>query len=175
MIPATRWRRLAFSVVVLADLLVVLVLALAGPDVLPLAVPLLVVFTARAVFAPEGWAPHLLVLAQVGSYAMVSSTPAAVLDWAVVVLTALAVLATHLALSLLAAWPPRAALPSATAGRTATAFASLGGLAVAGGLAGALAGRTPDTWAGWLVPAAVAATAGLLWVLRSAYRPGVGR
>jgi hypothetical protein len=174
-IPARRWRGLALAAVVAADLVVVLVVTLASPDVTLLAAPLLLAFTVRAAFAPEGWAPHLLVLTQVGGYAMAVTAPGTALDWAAAALTALAVLGTHLCLSLLAAWPRRAALPTATAQRTATAFAVLGSLAVLGGLVAALVQRTPDTWAAWLVPLAVAAVATLLWALRGSYLPRVGR
>lgn len=175
MIPARRWRGLALTVVVAADVAVGLVVAVTSPDILILVVPLLVAFTARAAFAPEGWAPHLLVLTQVGAYAMATTTPAAAVEWAVAVLTALCVLATHLAFALLAAWPPRAPLPSDTAGRTATAFASLGAVAALGGTVGGLLQATPDAWAAWLVPLAVLALATLLWALRDTYLPRVGR
>ncbi len=175
MIPARRWRGLALTAVVAADVVVGLVAALTSPDVLLIAVPLLVALTGRAAFAPEGWAPHLLVLTQVGAYAMATTTPGSAVEWAVAVLTALCVLATHLAFALLAAWPPRAPLPSDTAARTATAFASLGAVAALGGTVGGLVQATPDVWAAWLVPLAVLALGALLWALRDAYLPRVGR
>lgn len=175
MIAARRWRGLAVAAVAAADVVVVLVVTLASPDTTLLVAPLLLAFTVRAAFAPEGWAPHLVVLTQVGGYAMAVGTPGSAFDWAVAVLTALAVLATHLCLSLLAAWPPRAPLPAATAQRTATGFAVLGALAVLGGLVAALVQATPDSWAAWLVPLAVAALAALLWALRGTYRLGIGR
>ncbi len=175
MIPSRRWRTLALTAVLVADLVVALVVALASPDILVLVVPLLLAFTARASFAPEGWAPHLLVLTQLGSYAMAVTAPASGLEWVVAVLTGLCVLATHLALALLAAWPPRAPLPRTTAARTATAFGSLGALTAAGGIVAALVQSTPDSWAAWLVPLAVIGLALLLWALRDAYRPRVGR
>lgn len=175
MIPATRWRRLALAGVAAADLLVVLVVAVSSPDILLVVVPLLVALTVRAGFAPEGWAPHGLVLAQVGSYAAAVELTRTGVEWASAVLVAVAVLASHLALTLLAAWPPRAGLPRDTANRTTTAFAALASVAVVAGLVGALASGTPVTWAAWLVPVAVAGLAGLLWLLRGAYQPGPGR
>lgn len=175
MIPATRWRRLALGVVVTADVLVTLVVAVSSPDILVVVVPLLLGLTVRGAFVPEGWAPHGLVLSQAGSYAMAVDVTRTGVDWASAVLVALAVLASHLALTLLAAWPPRAALPHATANRTVTAFAALGSVAVVAGLVGALATGTPVSWAAWLVPAAVVGLAGLLWALRDAYQPGLGR
>jgi hypothetical protein len=96
-------------------------------------------------------------------------------DWATAVLVAVAVLATHLALTLLAAWPPRAGLPRETATRTTTAFAALASVAVVAGFVGALASGTPVAWAAWLVPAAVVALTVLLWLLRDAYAPGLRR
>jgi hypothetical protein len=174
-IPATRWRRLVLAVVVAADVLVTLVVAVNSPDILVVVVPLLLVLTVRGALVPEGWAPHGLVLTQVGSYAMAVDTVRTGVDWAAAVLVALAVLATHLGLALRAAWPPRAALPRETANRTTTAFGVLGSVAVVAGLVGALAARTPETWAAWLVPAAVVGLAGLLWVLRGAYTAGPSR
>jgi sterol desaturase/sphingolipid hydroxylase (fatty acid hydroxylase superfamily) len=138
-------------------------------------VPLLLVLTVRGAFVPEGWAPHGLLLTQVGSYAMAVGTTVSGVDWATAVVVALAVLATHLSLSLLAAWPPRAPLPRETLARTTTAFGVLGSVAVAAGLVGALAGATPDSWAAWLVPAAVIALAVLLFVVRGPYERGVRR
>ena len=125
MIPASRWRRLALAGVSAADVLVVLVVAVSSPDILLVVVPLLVALTVRAGFAPEGWAPHGLVLAQVGSYAAAVELTRTGVEWASAVLVAVAVLASHLALTLLAAWPPRAGLPRDTANRTTTAFAAL--------------------------------------------------
>lgn len=175
MIPATRWRRLALAVVVVADVLVTLVVAVASPDILLVVVPLLLVLTVRGAFVPEGWAPHGLVLAQVGSYAVAVDVTRTGVDWATAVLVALGVVATHLALTLRAAWPPRAALPRETATRTTTAFAALSSVAVVAGLVGALAGGTPVAWAAWLVPVAVIALAALAWLLRGAYQGGVRR
>lgn len=175
MIPATRWRRLALAVVVAADALVTLVVAVSSPDILLVVVPLLLVLTVRGAFVPEGWAPHGLLLAQVGSYAMAVDATRTGVDWATGVLVALAVLASHLALTLLAAWPPRAGLPRETANRTTTAFAALGSVAVVAGVVGALATGTPVSWAAWLVPAAVAGLAVLLWLLRGAYEQGLRR
>ncbi len=172
MIPATRWRRTAVAVVAVAGVAVSLVVALTSPDVLLIAAPLLVGLTARSVFAPEGWAPHGVVLTQVGAYAMAIDGTRTVFDFAAAVLVALAVLATHLSLALLAAWPPRAALPRETAARTTTAFGVLGSLAVLAGLVGVLASSSPDAWAAWLVPAATLAMAGLLVLLRVPYQRG---
>ncbi len=172
MIPATRWRRLALSVVVVAGVVVSLVVALTSPDVLLIAAPLLVGLTARSVFVPEGWASHGVVLTQVGAYAFAVDGTRTGFDWAAAVLVALAVLATHLSFALLAAWPPRAALPRQTAARTTTAFGVLGSLAVLAGLVGFVATSTPDTWAAWLVPAATLAMAGLLLLLRAPYQRG---
>jgi hypothetical protein len=174
-IAATRWRRLVLAVVALADVVVTLVVAVGSPDILIVVVPLLLALTVRAAFVPEGWAPHGLVLAQAGSYAMAVGAVRTGVDWAAAVLVALAVLATHLGLALLAAWPPRAALPRETANRTATAFGALGSVAVLAGVVGALATATPVAWAAWLVPAAVAALAVVLWLLRGSYDPRPGR
>jgi hypothetical protein len=175
MIPARRWRGLALGVTAAADAVVVLAVALSTPNLLVFVVLILLALTVRAAFVPEGWAPHGLVFAQIGSYAMAVSAPDDGLGWALAVLTALAVVATHLALTLMAAWPPRAGLPAETASRTATAFAVLGTLAVAAGIVGGLAQATPDSWAAWLVPVGVAALAILLWMLRGPYLRGVLR
>lgn len=163
------------GLVALADVVITVVVAVLSPDVLLLSVPLLLGLTVRSAFAPEGWAPHGLVLTQLGSYAMASTPPRSALDWSVAVLTAVAVFSTHLATSLLAAWPPRAGLPVATMTRWLTAGAVFGLLAVTAGAVGFVAGTTPDTWAPWLVPAGVAALAGLLWVLRVPYLRGLPR
>jgi hypothetical protein len=174
-IPATRWRRLALAVVVVADLFVTLVVAVNSPDILVVVVPLLLVLTIRGAFVPEGWAPHGLLLGQVGSYAMAVDVTRTGVDWGAAVLVALGVLGTHLAQSLLAAWPPRAGLPRETASRTTTAFAVLGSVAVLAGLVGGLASGSPVTWAAWLVPAAVVGLAALLWVMRGAFTAGPAR
>jgi hypothetical protein len=172
MIPATRWRRLAVAVVAVGAVLVALVVGMTSPDLLLVAGPLLLGLTLRSAFAPEGWAPHVLVLTEVAAYVLAIDGTRTGVDWAAAVLVALAVLATHLALSLLAAWPSRAPLPRETAGRTTTAFGLLGMLAVLAGVVGALAGSTPDTWAAWLVPASVLTLAGLLLLLRAPLQRG---
>ncbi len=172
MIAATRWRRLAVAVVSAAGAVVALVVAATSPDSLLVVVPLLLGLTVRSAFLPEGWAPHGLVLTQVGAYTLAINGTRTGIDWAAAVLVALAVLASHLCLGLLAAWPPRAPLPRETAARTSTAFGLLGSLAVLAGVLGALAGSTPDSWAAWLVPASAGALAVLLILLRAPYQRG---
>ncbi|KRE62427.1 hypothetical protein [Nostocoides sp. Soil756] len=167
MIPATTWRRLAAGAVVTTDVLVLLVAMAELPGALKIAGPLLVGATVWALLAPASWGALVLLALQALVLATSRTVPASVTDWSLAALGATLLLVTHLALSLLAAWPPGAALPGPTAARWARqtgVLATLGGIGAALGLA---ASRTPVGWGPWLGALALLAVAGTAFVLRA--------
>lgn len=150
MIPAERWRPPAVGIVVGAALLVVLVGAAVRPVSVLFAVPALLVSLWWALRRPGGWGALALLVVEVLLLAAFLDAPGSVTDWAVAALCGVALLGTHLALALLAAWPPRAALPAATARRWLLQGAVL---AAAGGVAaflGVLGSVTPVAWGPWV-------------------------
>jgi hypothetical protein len=166
MIPATRWRRAAGGAVVAADL----VLVLLGGAVLPGFVPYAVVLLAGATFwgllRPGGWGGFALVLAQVLAIGVPRGVPATVGEWGVAVVSATAILLTHLALALLAAWPAGAALPRETAARWLRQGGGLVLTAVGAGALGVAGTSTPVAWGPWLLAVALvllAAVGATLW------------
>ncbi len=154
MIPARRWRRTAVGVVVAADVVLVLLGAAALPGFVPFAVPVLVGATVWGLLRPGGWGALALVVTQVLAVGIPRAAPESLPDWALAAVAAAAVLVTHLALALLAAFPPGAALPVPTLrrwARQAGLLGTLGGVAAGVGL---LAGSTPAAWGPWVLAAA---------------------
>ncbi|MBD3783377.1 MAG: hypothetical protein IE926_10555 [Micrococcales bacterium] len=166
MTPAARWRRAALGVVVGADVLVLLVAGVALPGLLPFLVPLLVVATAWALHRPAGWGALTLLVLQVVGVGVAREAPVSLTDWALAAVTGAAVVGTHLALSMLAAYPPGAALPDAAVRRWVTqgfVVATVGGIAAGIGVVGS---STPAGAGPWVLAAAfllVAGTAALVW------------
>ncbi|PKW28037.1 hypothetical protein [Phycicoccus duodecadis] len=168
MIPATLWRRLARGTVVASDVLVLLVAMAELPGALKIAGPLLAGATVWALLAPASWGALVLLALQALVLATSRTVPASVTDWSLAALGATLLLVTHLALSLLAAWPPGAMLPRSTAARWARqtgVLAALGGGCAALGL---LASRTPVGWGPWVGAVALLAVAGTAALLRAA-------
>lgn len=167
MIPAVRWRRSAQAMVVVADIVLLLIVVAQRPGGLPFALPLFVGATAWALLRPGSSGSLTLVVVQVFTVGTSRTVPASVTDWAVAAVAAALVLVTHLALALLAAWPPGAALPRTTAtrwGRQAGLLAAVGGVAA---LVGSFATATPVGWGPWvgaLALLAVAGTTTLIWL-----------
>ncbi|QKE85353.1 hypothetical protein [Arthrobacter sp. NEB 688] len=166
MTPARRWRRTATLLVVLADVLLLGLASLSTPvTALVLTLPL-AGLTWWGLRRPGRWGATLLVVAQVVVVGTSGAAPADIGGWAAAVLAAALVLATHLCLALLAAFPPGAGLPRATLRR----WASQGGLLATAGAAAAVVGllgsRTPSAWGTVVVTlalAGLAATAALAW------------
>lgn len=170
MIPATRWRRAAAAIVIVADVVVLGVVATLLAPLIPFVAVGLIGATAWGVWRPGGWGAFALVLWQALGVAVAGRSPTTTLEWALASVAAIAVCATHLALSLLAAWPVRAALPTATAWRWARQAAFLAWAAIAAAALGASAAATPTALGPWLVAAALALVAGVTAHLRLAGR-----
>lgn len=172
MTPARRWRRGAAGVVVAADLLLLLLAGLTEPRTpLALALPL-AVLTAWALRRPGGWGPLTLLVGQALTVGTSGVLALGVAGWALSAVAAALVLATHLTLALLAAFPPGAPLPRPTLRRWATQ----GGLLATGGaataLAGVLATRTPSSWGLLVLTLALAALTVLAAGVWRSTRPG---
>ena len=170
MIPARTWRRAAAGTVLGADLVVLLVAGSGLPGFVLLALPVLGVATAWALARPGGWAAFALLLAQVLCVAVPGGVPGELLDWALAAASAAAVLVTHVALTLLGSWPPRADLPHDTARRWALQTASLLWAGIAAAAVGAVATLTPMGWAPWLGALALGLVAAVVWQVRGATR-----
>ncbi|MGG5260892.1 hypothetical protein [Phycicoccus avicenniae] len=166
MTPARRWRRGAVGVVVAADVLMLLLAALTQPWTgVVLALPL-AALTFWALRAPAGWGALLLLVGQVLTVGLSGILALGLAGWALAAVAGLLLLVTHLALALLAAFPPGAGLPSATLRRWAgqAAVLAAGGAAVA--VAGFVATRSPTSWGLPVLAAAtvaLAALAALTW------------
>ena len=170
MIPAGTWRRAAAGTVLAADLVVLLVAGAGIPGFVAIAVAVLGVTTGWALARPGGWGAFALLLAQVLCVAVPGAVPEDVVDWALAAAAASAVLATHVALTLLGSWPARADLPHETARRWALQTASLVWAGIAAAAVGAVASLTPTSWAPWLGAVALALVAAVVWQVRGATR-----
>ncbi len=171
MIPARRWRRVAATVVVVADLVVLGVVASLLTGLVPFVAVGLLGATVWGLWRPGGWGAFALVLSQALGVAVAGHSPTTTVDWALACVAAIAVCATHLALSLLAAWPVRAALPTATAWRWARQAAFLAWAAIAAAGLGALASATPTGLGPWILAAGLALVAAVTAHLRLAGQP----
>lgn len=166
MTPAGRWRPVAVLGIVAADVLLLLLTALSLPRTAAvLAVPVALA-TAWALRRPGRWGASILLLLQVLLVLVSGGPPADVGGWAAAAVAAALVLSTHLALALLAAFPPGAALPASTRRRWSVQGGLLAASGAAVALLGTLATNTPASWGLALVTLAVAAlatTAALVW------------
>lgn len=166
MTPARRWRRAAAGVVLAADVLLLLTAAVTAPvPALALVVPLAAV-TLWALRGPAGWGAVWLLAGQVLTVGLSGVLALGPGGWALAALSGLLVLATHLSLALLAAFPPGAGLPAATLRRWAGQGALLGAGGGGTALAGFVATGSPTTWGLPVVTAAtlaLAALAALAW------------
>lgn len=149
------------AVVVIADLVVLGVAGALLPGLLIIAAVLLAAVTTWGLLRPGDWGGFVLVLAQVGLMVLAGSPPETLGDWVLATAAAVAVCATHLALSLLAAWPVRAALPTATALRWLSQAAFLAWAAILAAVLGAVATTTPLGAGPWVLAAGLALLAGV--------------
>lgn len=172
MIANRTWRRTAVGAVLAADLVVAFVAGAGVPGFLPIALGVLVLSTAWALAQPGGWGAFALLLAQVLCVAVPGRVPATALDWALAAASAAAVVTTHLALTLLGSWPPRADLSLDTARRWVVQAASLVWAGIAAAAVGAVATLTPMGWGPWLGALALGFVAALVWQVRAATRRG---
>ena len=171
-IPSRRWRRTVAGVVCLAGAVAVLAGGSATVGVIAFtAVPVALV-TVWALRAPAGWGALTLVVVQALAALVPWGVPRTVVDWALAAAVGCAVLATHLCLSLLAAWPVRADLPRPTAARWMRQGAVLSLLTVLGAALGLIASTTPVAWGPFLAAGALLVLAALAWAVRIATRRG---
>ena len=170
MIPNRTWRAGAIGCVLGADVLVLLVAGSALPLFVPFALLPLGAATAWAVLRPLGWGPFALLVLQVLALTAPTTGPRSAAAWVLTVASATAVLVTHLALTLLGAWPRRADLPRETARRWLLQTAALVWVAVAAAAVGLVATSTPMGWAPWVGALALTLVAGFAWQLRAATR-----
>jgi hypothetical protein len=147
-----------------------LVLVLLGGAVLPGFVPYAALLLAGATFwglmRPGGWGGFALVLAQILAVGIPRGVPETVGEWGVAVVSAAAILVTHLSLALLAAWPAGAALPRESAARWLRQGGWLVLTAVGAGGLGVAGTSTPISWGPWLLAVALVVLAGVgatLW------------
>jgi hypothetical protein len=164
------WRGAAVGVVVAADVAVVLAGGSGVPGFIPFSAAAVVVATLAALRRPGGWGALLLLVVQVLAATVLWDVPNDVLDWSLAAAASVAVVGTHLALALLAAWPVRADLPRATVTRWLQQGAVLTLLGVVAALVGALASRTPVGWGPFVGMLALALLAALAWTVRLATR-----
>lgn len=171
-VESRTWRRAAVATVVAADVVVLLAGGSTIAGFMPFAGAALAVSTALAVRRPGGIAALLLLVVQVGAATVPARVPGDLLSWALAAAVGAAVLATHLALALLAAWPVRAALPRETLQRWLVQGASLALLGVAAAGLGAVLSLTPSAWGPWVAAGAIALVAAMAWTVRGATRRG---
>jgi hypothetical protein len=171
-IPNRTWRGWAVGTVLAADVVVLLVAGASLPSFLAFLVGPLAVGTVWALRRPSGWGPLVLLVLQVTGLVVPRVQPATVVDWVLTAGSAAAVVATHLALTLMGSWPRRADLPPATARRWLMQGAALVWVGIAAAGAGLLATATPQGWVAWVSALALALVAGLAWQLRGATRRG---
>ncbi|MFQ6172969.1 hypothetical protein ACK8HX_15265 [Oryzobacter sp. R7] len=171
-VESRTWRRTAVATVVVADVVVLLAGGAAIAGFVPFAAGALALFTLLALRRPGGHAALGLLLVQVLAATVPSGAPGDLRGWALAAAVGTAVLATHLALALLAAWPVRAALPRETLRRWLAQGAALTLLGVAAAGAGAALSLTPSAWGPWVAAGALALVAAMAWTVREATRRG---
>lgn len=164
-VPSRVWRGTATGIVVLAGVVVVLAGGSSIASFLPFSAPAVLVATVWALRRPGGWGPLALVVVQVLAATVPWGVPDSALDWALAAAAGTAVLATHLCLALLAAWPVRADLPRATLARWVGQGAVLTLVGVAAALGGAVATRTPVSWGPVVATLALLALSVLAWTV----------
>ncbi len=169
-VPSRVWRGAAVGVVVAADATVVLAGGSSLPGFIPFSGAVVLVATLAALRRPGGFGALGLLVVQVLAATVPWEVPSDLLDWALAAAASAAVLATHLSLALLAAWPVRADLPRATLARWLQQGAALTLLGVLAALAAALASRTPLGWGPFVGTTALVLLAALAWTVRLATR-----
>ena len=173
-VPSRRWRGTAAGIVCLSGAVVVLVGGSATVGIMAFtAVPVALV-TVWALRAPSGWGALTLLVVQALAALVPWGVPRSTVDWALAAAAGCAVLATHLCLSLLAAWPVRADLPRQTAARWLRQGAVLSLLTVLAAGLGLLMSTTPTAWGPFVAASALIVIAALAWVVRIATRRRVG-
>ncbi len=169
-VPSRVWRGTATGVVVLAGVVVVLAGGSSIAAFVPFSGGAVLVATVWALRRPGGWGALALLVVQILAATVPWGVPDSALDWALAAAAATAVLATHLCLALLAAWPVRADLPRATLVRWVGQGAVLTLVGVAAALGGALATRTPVSWGPVVATLALLALSALAWTVSLAAR-----
>ncbi|WP_377643607.1 hypothetical protein [Oryzobacter terrae] len=164
-VPSRVWRGAATGVVVLAGVAVVLAGGSSIAAFVPFSGGAVLVATIWALRRPGGWGPTALLVVQLLAATVPWGVPDSALDWALAAAAATAVLATHLSLALLAAWPVRADLPRATLARWVGQGAALTLVGVVAALGGALATRTPVSWGPVVGTLALVALSALAWTV----------
>lgn len=171
-IESRTWRRAAVGVVVAADVVVVLAGGASLLTFVPFSAGALLLVSVLALRRPGGHAAGVLLVVQVLAATVPSGVPDGALDWALAAAVGAAVISTHLALALLAAWPVRAVLPRATLVRWGRQTAVLALVGIVGALLGLAATVTPTSWVPWVVPPALGLLAVLGFTVRATTRRG---
>lgn len=169
-VESRTWRRAAVGVVVAADVVVILAGGATLITFVPFAAGALLLCTLLALRRPGGHAASVLLLVQVLAATVPARVPDEVLDWALAAAVGAAVVSTHLALALLAAWPVRAVLPRATLARWGGQAAVLALVGIGGALLGLAATVTPMGWGPWMAPLALGLLAVLGFTVRASTR-----
>jgi hypothetical protein len=169
-IPNRTWRGAAVGTVLAADLVVLLVAGAGLPGFIAVALGVLAVATVWGLAQPGGWGAFVLLLVQFLCVGIPGGVPETIRDWALAAASAAAILATHVALTMLATWPRRADLPRETARRWALQTASLLWAGIAAAAVGAVATLTPTGWAPWLGALALGLVAAVIWQVRGLTR-----